>query len=222
MNRGIVLACALAAAAVAATFAVRAGAEAPQKIDWQVGTNYTVLARPQATSVAPGKVEVVEVFWYGCSHCYSLDPALENWKKSKPGYIEFVRVPVIWGLGHQQHARLFYTLQVLGRGDLHPVVFDAIHRDGVMLSADTDAQARALQLAFLKKHGVTDQQFNAAYSSEQVRNEVQRAQQLTYRYEVPSVPTIVVNGTYSTSVSQAGSTERLLSLINDLAARERP
>ena len=64
------------------------------------GTNYTLLARPQPTNVEPGKVEVVEVFWYGCSHCYALDPVLESWKKNKAAYIEFVRVPVIWGPCH--------------------------------------------------------------------------------------------------------------------------
>ncbi len=102
-----------------------------------------MLGRPQPTSVGPDKVEVSEVFWYGCGHCYALDPALENWKKTKPAYIEFVRIPVIWSPIHVQHARLYYTLQVLGRDDLHPKVFDAIHRDGKQLSAATDEEARA-------------------------------------------------------------------------------
>jgi protein dithiol oxidoreductase (disulfide-forming) len=218
MSRGIVIVCALVAAAAAAMFSMRAGGET---IEWESGVNYTVLGRPQATTVAPGKVEVAEVFWYGCGHCYALDPTLEAWKTKKPGFIEFVRVPVIWGPPHVQHARLYYTLQALGRGDLHPKVFDAMHRDGVMLSADSDEQARALQLAFLKQHGVSEQQFNAAYDSVEVLNNVRRAQTLTGRYEVGSVPVVIVNGTYSTSVSQAGGTDQLLILINDLAAREK-
>ena len=90
-----------------------------------------------------------------------------------------------------------------------------------MLAADTDEQARTLHFAFLKQHGVTEQQFNAAYDSVDVLNNVRRAQTLTGRYEVASVPVIIVNGTYSTSVSQAGGTEQLLTLINDLAAREK-
>jgi thiol:disulfide interchange protein DsbA len=237
MTRGIVLACALAAAAVAAVVSVRACAAAPAQaptateaikaaaaqptVEWEAGTNYTVLAYPQATSVAPGKVEVSEVFWYGCGHCYALDPALEDWKKKKASYVEFVRIPVIWGPTHVQHARLYYTLQVLGRGDLHPAVFDAIHRDGNMLAAETDEQARAMHLAFLKQHGVTEKQFKAAYDSPQVLNDVRLAQKMTGRYEVASVPVVIVNGTYLTSVSQAGGTEQLLVLINDLAAREK-
>ena len=235
MTRGMVLACALVAAAAAATFSMRACAQPPKSgptvgdvlaaipptIEWEAGTNYTVLGRPQATSVAAGKVEVSEVFWYGCGHCYSLDPTLETWKKKKAAYIEFVRVPVIWGPSHVQHARLYYTLQALGRDDLHPKVFDAIHRDGAMLAAETDEQARTLHFDFLKQHGVTEQQFNAAYDSVDVLNNVRRAQTLTGRYEVASVPVIIVNGTYSTSVSQAGGTEQLLTLISDLAAREK-
>ena len=225
MTRGIVLACALVAAAIAATFSMRACAEvAPTNsptVEWESGTNYTVLGRPQATSVGPDKVEVNEVFWYGCGHCYALDPALETWKKKKAAYIEFVRMPVVWGPSHVQHARLYYTLQALDRGELHPKVFDAIHRDGVMLSADTDDQARALHFAFLKQHGVTEQQFNAAYDSADVLNNVRRARTMTGRYEVASVPVVIINGTYSTSVSQAGGTDQLLILINDLAAREK-
>lgn len=226
MTRGIILACALAAAAVAAVVSVRACAATPAAaaqptIEWEAGTNYTVLAFPQPTSAPPGKVEVSEAFWYGCGHCYALDPTLENWKKKKASYIEFVRIPVIWGPTHVQHARLYYTLQVLGRGDLHPAVFDAIHRDGNMLAAETDEQARAMHLTFLKQHGVTEKQFKAAYDSPQVLNDVRLAQKMTGRYEVANVPTIIVNGTYTTSVSQAGGVEELLTLINDLAAREK-
>src|ERR1044072_4715102 len=78
---------------------------------WQPGLNYTVLGYPQPPSVPKGKVEVNEVFWYGCSHCYALDPVLESWKKNKPEFVEFVRIPVIWGMSQRQHAKLFYTLQ---------------------------------------------------------------------------------------------------------------
>lgn len=218
------LAAALAAAAVATVFSVRAcaaGQASPAATEWQAGTNYLALARPQTTQVPAGKVEVAEVFWYGCGHCYALDPALENWKRKKPEFIEFVRIPVVWSLYHMQHARLYYTLLALGRGDLHPKVFDAIHRDRVPLTAETDQEARALQLAFLKQHGVSEKQFNAAYDSAEVKDNCQRANSLTAKYEVASVPIIIVNGTYMTSETLAGGTAQLLTLINDLAAREQ-
>ncbi|HET9864146.1 MAG TPA: thiol:disulfide interchange protein DsbA/DsbL [Steroidobacteraceae bacterium] len=238
MNRGIVIASGLAIAAAATAFSMRAcaatrtpaansqpaaaAAATPAPVSqWEAGVNYDVLAYPQATKPAPGKVEVNEVFWYGCGHCYALDPVLEAWKKDKPAYIEFVRIPVIWGPVHEQHARLFYTLQKLGREDLHSKVFDAIHRGGKMLAAQDSAEGRAQQLAFFKENGVSEQEFNAAYDSPEVQANVRKARQLTESYGIASVPTMIVAGTYSTSVSQAGGSNQLLALINDLAAREQ-
>jgi thiol:disulfide interchange protein DsbA len=234
MNRGLLIACALMAAAAAATLSVRACAEQPAKAaaastvpaaaaslsQWQAGTNYTVLPNPQPPSV-PGKVLVNEIFWYGCGHCYALDPLLESWKVKKPDYVEFVRIPVIWGPVHRQHAKLYYTILALGRADLHSSVFDAIHLNGNLLAASTDEQARALHLAFLKDHGVTEQAFNDAYDSPQVAADLQRAEELTKTYMVGAVPTMIVNGKYSTGVSQAGGSGALLTLVNDLAASER-
>lgn len=235
MNRGNVIGVALAAAALATVFSVRACAVTPQLPlqsaaavsvtsaigQWQPGINYTVLGRPQEPTAPAGKVVVNEVFWYGCGHCYALDPTLENWKVSKPDFIEFVRIPVMWGPTHEQHAKLFYVLQELGRGDLHTKVFDAIHKQGKMLAAQDPAQARAMQLAFAKDNGITEKQFNAAYDSKAVADNVDKARWFTGNYEVASVPLMIVNGTYSTSVSQAGSEEKLLRLINDLAASEK-
>ncbi len=239
MNRGFLIASALVVAGAAAAFSMRACAgakEAPARVaavpaasapaaapsQWQPGVNYDVLGYPQTTTVAKGKVEVNEVFWYGCSHCYALDPVLEEWKKQKPDFIEFVRIPVIWGPTQRQHAKLFYTLQKLGRlEDLHSKVFDAIHQGGKPLAGGTDADARAQQLAFLKENGVSEKDFNAAYDSPEVEANVDAAYKATSHYEVASVPTMIVAGQYSTSVSQAGGNAQLLALITDLAAREQ-
>lgn len=189
---------------------------------WQAGTNYRLLEFPQPPTVASGKVEVMEVFWYGCGHCFELDPVLEDWKTRKPAQVEFVRLPVVWGPMHRQHAKLFYTLQALGKPELHTKVFNAIHREGNMLAAQDEAKGRAIQLEFLGKHGVTAEAFNAAYDSMTVTVNVQRAQTLTHRLEVASVPLLFVNGKYVTSVNDAGGTAQLLDLINDLASSEKP
>jgi thiol:disulfide interchange protein DsbA len=213
----------LLAALLAVSWSLTACARDPQPAlsQWKAGTNYQLLAAPQPTSVAAGRVEVDEVFWYGCGHCYALDPALETWKAQKPAYVDFVRIPVIWGQAHRQHAKLYYTLQALHRPDLHTQVFDAIHQHGTPLSSRDDLEARAQQLAFLESKGVTEKEFNAAYDSMTVAVNMQRAEQLTKNYAIANVPTLIVSGKYSTSVGEAGGTEQLLSLINDLAASEK-
>jgi protein dithiol oxidoreductase (disulfide-forming) len=221
MNRGWAIAGVIVVAAAAAAISMRACAGSNLSGQWLEGRNYQRLENPQPTKVARDKVEVIEVFWYGCGHCFALDPTLESWKVGKAAYIEFERVPVMWGPTHRQHARLFYTLQALGRTDLHTAVFDTIHRFGNMLAAGTDEEARALQLAFLRDHGVTEKAFNAAYDSKEVAANLERAEQLMRAYAVGSVPLMIVNGKYSTSVSEAGDAPKLVTLVDELAASER-
>jgi thiol:disulfide interchange protein DsbA len=188
---------------------------------WKAGVNYTPLVPAQPTNVGPGKVEVAEVFWFGCGHCYSLEPYIASWMKNKPDYVELVRVPVMWGPVHRAHARLFYVLQALNRNDLQAKVFEAIHKEGNMLVAKDDQATRKMQLDFLKANGVSAEDFNKAWDSFTVSAGLQRAEQLTQRYKVEGVPLIVVNGKYNTDVGKAGGPSQLLQLINDLAANEK-
>jgi thiol:disulfide interchange protein DsbA len=188
---------------------------------WRAGVNYRLLEKPQAPTVESGKVEVAEVFWYGCGHCAALDPVLEKWNTAKPDYIEFVRVPVIWGPVHRQHAKLYYTLQALRRPELHGKVFEAIHHEGLSLSSQDEVKARALQFAFCNRFGVSEQQFDAAYDSMTVAMNVRRAETLTRTLRVDNVPLVFIQGKYVTSVSEAGGETQLISLINNLAAGEK-
>jgi thiol:disulfide interchange protein DsbA len=209
------------AATIVAVSSLPAAAAGNVPGKWQAGTNYTPLAAPQPTTVAKGKVEVLEIFWYGCGHCYALDPTLETWKATKPAYVEFTRVHVVWGPPHAQQAKLFYTLHALKREDLHLKVFEAIHDLGQPLAAQDDLIARGLHKKFLMDNGVSAKDFDAAYDSMTVATQVQRAQKLTNDYQIASVPVIVVNGKYTTGVNQAGGAPQLLNLINDLAASEK-
>lgn len=189
---------------------------------WKAGTNYRPLVPAQPTSSPPGKVEVVEIFWYGCGHCYALEPFLQSWDRNKPAYIDYVKVPVMWGPVHRAHARLFYTLKALGREkDLTPKVFDEIHRRGNMLVANDEAQTRALQLAFAKANGISEADFLKAYDGFSVNTWLQQAERLTRAYRVEGVPLIVINGKYITDVGMAGGHSELLALIDDLAAAEQ-
>lgn len=208
------------AAAVAASTPATAAA-IPGK--WVDGQNYTSLVPAQPTGVAANKVEVVEVFWYGCGHCFHLDPTLEDWrKKGKPGYVEFGRVPVMWNDTTRAHARLFYTLMALGKLEqLHTDVFREIHVNNNFLAAQDPAETERLQRAFLKSKGISDADFDKTYRSFSVEQWLQKAEQLTRRYKVTGVPFMVVNGKYTADVGTAGGEPQLITLIDDLAASER-
>jgi protein dithiol oxidoreductase (disulfide-forming) len=191
---------------------------------WQPGVNYKPLVPAQPTDVAPGKVEVMEVFWLACPHCYALEPYLRNWLKSKPAYVEFVRVPVMWQSMHRAHAHFYYTLEALGRPDLVAKAFETIHQRlenrEPPLVGDSDDQSFRLQQQFAVQNGVSADDFAKAYNSFTVNSNLQRAEEITQRYRVEGVPLIVVNGKYTTDVAEAGGEAKLIELINDLVASE--
>ena len=191
---------------------------------WVAGTNYRPLVPAQPTDAPPGKVEVVEMFWYACSHCYAFDPYLESWRKSKPAYIDFKRVPVTWQEVHRSHARLFYTLQALGKEEaLHAEVFAEMQeRKNYMFAQGDERESQAAQLKFVTAHGISASDFTNAYNSFTVQTNMQKADDLVHRYKVEGVPLIIINGKYATDVTMAGGNhDALISIINDLAASEK-
>jgi thiol:disulfide interchange protein DsbA len=193
--------------------------EAPTQ--WQKGVNYRLLVPAQPTSAPPDKVEVVYVFWYACGHCYALDPFMESWKEKKAPYIEFTRLPVMWGPAHRAHARLFYTLQALGKvEELHSAVFKEIQVNKDVLVSNDPIETEQMQVDFARRHGINEEDFRKAYDSFAVETALQRADQLTKRYQVTGVPYIVINGKYTADVGSAGGQNQLVALINDLAEQE--
>src|SRR5688572_21160864 len=140
---------------------------------WKAGTHYTPIVPAQPTSVPAGKVEVVEFFWYGCQHCYALEPFIQSWIKNKPDFVQLVRVPIMWGPPHRAHARLFYTLEALGRADLHPKVFETIHQRGNMLIANDESRSLAVGEDFAKANGIDGEAFRKAYTSFSVSSNLQ-------------------------------------------------
>jgi protein dithiol oxidoreductase (disulfide-forming) len=187
---------------------------------WKAGVNYDALVPSQPTSVGPGKVEVVEVFWLGCPHCRALEPFLQTWLKTKPAYDEFIRVPVMWGPVHRAHARLYYTLVALNRQDLVDKAFEAIQDKHDLLAAPGDADTLKAQQAFAKDNGINPDDYAKAYSSFSVESNLQRAEQLTQRYHVEGVPLMVIDGKYTFDVAKAGGQTNLIAEIDDLSAAE--
>jgi protein dithiol oxidoreductase (disulfide-forming) len=191
---------------------------------WQEGVNYTRLVPAQPTSVPTGQVEVLEFFWYACPHCFALDPMVESWKKTKPAYVTFTRVHVLWNDGHRALARLYYTLESMGKIDqLHGEIFKEIHVNGNPLVAADPAngpESERIQTAFVKKFGVSDVDFKKAYHSMPVDLALQKADELVQRYRIDGVPRFVINGKFIADVASAGSAERLMPLVGDLATAE--
>jgi thiol:disulfide interchange protein DsbA len=183
---------------------------------FQLGTHYQRFPSAQGTSSSPDQIEVAEVFWYGCPHCYTFDPYLENWRQNLPEDVNFVRIPAVWSAQLQVHARAFYTARALNVIDeLHTAFFREIHINGnYLLSQEALAD-------FFASHGVSADDFNAAYESFSVNSFMNRAEDLSRRYRIASVPTVIVNGKYTTDAGMAGSYEDLMELIDVLVEMER-
>ena len=198
------------------TLRLAAATSAPTTEHFKEGTNYKKIVPAQPTNVAPGKVEVVEFFWYGCGHCFNLDPTIEAWRnKGKPAYVEFARVPAMWNDTLRMHARLFYTVEALGKLDaLHSTIFREIHVNGNQLNT-VDKMT-----AFFKKHGVSADEFQKTFASFAVESKLQRADFLNRRYQINSVPQVAVNGKYLTDQGMAGGEPELFQVIQELAAHE--
>lgn len=161
------------------------------------------------------KIEVLEVFWYGCSHCYHFEPFVEKWLEEKAEYIEFIRMPGILGKNWLPHARAFYAAEKLGiLEEIHKPLFDAIHKDKRKI-----VDKRSLKV-FFSEHGVSGDDFDEAYESRDVEESVREAFSAGKNYALTGVPAIIINGKYVTSASIAGSFEKVIDVINTLAAKE--
>jgi thiol:disulfide interchange protein DsbA len=183
---------------------------------FQEGQDFKVLTTAQGTTGTPDKIEVMEVFWYGCPHCYQFDPVVSEWAKQLPGDVKFVRMPVMWNPTHQIHARLFYTAVALGKIDtLHSEIFREIHVNQKMLTSEEEIQD------FFARFGVSAADFQKTFRSFAVESQLARAKDLTQRYQVHSVPLMVVNGKYNTDAPGVKSFENVLAVVTELIERER-
>ena len=178
------------------------------------GIEYAKLARPQPTETGD-KVEVLELFWYGCPHCFHLEPDLDKWVEKLPPNAAFRRMPAVLGPHWEPHARVFYAAEQLGVLDkIHTPLFDAMHVKKLKLE-DADALAD-----WFAQQGVPKDEFLKAYRSFSVDMKVRRAVEMGKRYGVDGVPAFVINGKYRTSAGQAGSNEKMFEVMDVLIAEE--
>lgn len=198
----------------AATTAATSAASGESK--FVAGSQYQVLEPAQPTvGEQHGKVEVAEIFMFGCPHCAAFEPLLQNWRKSAPSYVSFVRVPAVWNPIAELHARAYYTAEALGKtAEIDGPFFNEIHVKHNMLDS-VDKLA-----TFFAQFGVDDKTFRAKFSSFEIDAKVSRATDLVKRYKVPGTPAIVIDGKYLTNGTMAGTYEMWFEIIDYLAAQE--
>ncbi|PID42883.1 MAG: disulfide bond formation protein DsbA [Proteobacteria bacterium] len=182
---------------------------------WEAGKHYKVLPYPVRTRNAD-KVEVVELFWYGCPHCYTLNPVVHHWAKQQADDVDFWLSPAVFGGTWKTHAQAFYTAEVLGIGNkMHQPLFDAIVRDRKKLNNE------ASLAEFFSKFGVDKKKFKKAFNSFAVSTRLQQADSRGRSYRATEVPALVVNGKYLVSSRLAGGREKMFEVVDHLVNKER-
>jgi thiol:disulfide interchange protein DsbA len=195
---------AAAAALAPASFSLRAQPAAPE--------SYTTL--PNALPVEnPAKVEIAEFFWYGCIHCYNLEPTISAWLPTLPADTYFRRIPAVFNERWALDAAIYYAFEALGLLEkLHRPFFDAIHKDRL----NTDNPAALAE--WLKKHGQDPQKFDATMKSFGVQSKTKRASQLTGASKIGGTPALMVQGRFTISTEQGKSGPGMLANADVLAA----
>ncbi len=198
-------------------------ASTPREWKFSEGKHYHRLVPTQPTVGGADKIEVAEIFWYGCPHCFTFEPAINGWAENVPANARFIRIPAVWNSLARLHGRLYYTEEVLARIDkladpkaFHAAVFNEFHRRSNKLTSED-----AIQKLF-QRYGVSKADFLNAWNSFEVNQKVRVANDLVKRYNVTGVPAVVVNGKYRTGAgpNDAGSVTALLAVIDELIERE--
>lgn len=175
---------------------------------------YETITPPQPTQ-NKDKIEVIEFFWYGCPHCYHLEPSIAKWLKTKPKNVEFIRQPAVFNKVWGDHAKAFFTAEALGVVEkIHADFFDAIQNKEQKLETED-------QLAkFFVAHGVEESAFHAAYNSFLVDAKFRQAGGMAARYGVTGVPALIINGKYKTTGPLAKSQDNMITVMDELIKKE--
>jgi thiol:disulfide interchange protein DsbA len=180
----------------------------------ELGRDYKLLNPPQPTDSK--KIEVLEFFFYGCSHCYHLHTPLTAWEKTKPKDVDLIFVPTIFRDSMEPMARTMYALESMGQlGKLHDALYRAWNVDNLELFDEASIAD------FVAKHGVDRMKFSEAYNSFSMQSKVVRARQMVRGYRINGTPTLVVDGKYVITGLQPDDTVRALKEVIDIARKAR-
>ena len=205
---GLVPALVMAAALLSAWLSAAVAAEPMEDVDY-------VLITPQPV-IAPGKIEVIEFFYYGCESCYRLEPQLQSWLKSLPSGVSFRRIPALRRTAWVPLTRVYFALEQLGEIErLHEKVYRAVHDDGLNLGNSSELYEWA------QKVGLDRGRLEPLLDSDLIGAQVQRARDATVAYGITATPSFVVDGRYMTSGGMAGSVDALLPIVDGLIDKAR-
>lgn len=208
--RNLILSAALMAVSLFGMTAAQAA-----DVPLEAGKTYVQLDSPVPVQ-EPGKIEVVEMFWYGCPHCYAFEPTINPWVAKLPADVHFIRIPAMFGGPWDAHGQLFITLDTMGvEHKVHTAVFDAIQKEHKRL---TDKNEMA---DFVATQGVDKQKFLETFDSFAVKGKITQYKQLAQKYGITGVPTMIVNGKYRFDLGTAGGPEQTLNVADQLIAKER-
>jgi thiol:disulfide interchange protein DsbA len=208
---GLTLSRFAAVATIVAFAALGASSATAQLVE---GKNYARLANPQPVDTGKA-IEVIEFFSFGCPHCADLEPILDGWLASKPADVELRRIPVAFQPAWERLGKVWYTLHALGKDDLAPKVFSAIHKNGVNLSEPKTF------FDWAAKNGIDHKKVEDMYNSFTVSSEMSRAKRLAQVFDIQSVPTIIVDGKFITASDKVGGHQNVPAAINELVAKAR-
>ena len=183
--------------------------------EFVAGKNYIVLDKPVETQTGD-QVEVRELFWYFCGHCFNINPILHNWLKTTDSSAQFVLQPAIFpNPDWERAATMFYVLEELGELDrLHEALFNAYHIQKLQLNTQQDF------VTWLSLNGIDEAKANKVYESFPVKVAVNKAKANTYKYRITGVPAFIVNGKYMVNASSAGGEEKIFEVIDYLIQKE--
>lgn len=186
-----------------------------QAANYTEGEHYKVLAN-STTPRNTDKIEVIEVFWYGCGHCDHFEPRVQAWKKFLQADVDFYQLPAQFNRQWKIHAGLFYLTHALKINEkVHQGIFDSIHRQRKSLFSTDD------QKAFLAQYGVSEADFDKHHDSFSVRRQMKMADQMVRTWGISGVPAVIVNGKYMVNASSAGGEENVLEVVNYLVEQVR-
>ena len=167
--------------------------------EFRLGKDYGTISKPLPVK-QDGVVEVLEIFWYGCGHCYNLEPVIANWSKKKDSSVKLTKMPVTWGPAHQLHAKLFYTIEALGLGDKgHAAVFTSIHKESNYLASDEAV------LKFLETFNFDRAEIKKQMNSFSVKQKVKKAVEISRQLKVTAVPMLFIDGQYKIEAKRSHS-----------------